>query len=215
MTSTTPQAARGKSIRIEYTGFRNAGDFREFDLAVHNPEGVVRFCFRIALSSFDGRAIRLQDGPDACYQVLLRMLAAGDVLTSQTITLGAHELTLYRDAHTPTPRAASVPRPQPPNPDGSTAAPPRRPAFTPAFRKTAAPPPPPAKLPYDMGQRVQHAVFGQGVTTSVLSDETVVWFDAHGQKTFRTAMLQLDILSPGGVWELGPRNKVRLRTPAN
>jgi hypothetical protein len=42
-----------------------------------------------------------------------------------------------------------------------------------------------------------------------------VWFDTHGQKTFRTAMLQLEVLSAGGVWELGPRNKVRMRAPAN
>ena len=30
-----------------------------------------------------------------------------------------------------------------------------------------------------------------------------------------TAMLQLEILSEGGVWEVGPRNKVRQRTPAS
>ena len=201
----TPLAAVGKSIRIEYTGFRNAGDFREFDLAVHNPEGIVRFCVRIALSAFDGRSVRLQEGPDICYQVLLRMMANGDVLHGQTMTLGDAELGLYRDAHAPATRA-----PRPPSTEPRPA--PVRRAFTPAFRRIETPPAaPPAKLRFDMGQRVQHAVFGAGITTSVLPDQTVVWFDDHGQKTFRTAMLELDILSEAGAWELGPRKKPRQR----
>lgn len=61
------------------------------------------------------------------------------------------------------------------------------------------------------GQRVQHTVFGCGVTTLCTDDRTTIQFDDHGVKTFVTSMLRVEVLSPPGSWVVDRRNKPRPR----
>lgn len=51
------------------------------------------------------------------------------------------------------------------------------------------------------GQRVNHAVFGLGVTAGSTRTHTRVRFDRHGPKTFLTAMLEVKVLSAPRTWQ--------------
>ena len=73
-----PQPSSGRFVRIEYVDFQNVAEHREFRLRAYLPEGSAEFRFRIAVAAFDARRVRLQDGPDVCYQKLLRAVAAGE-----------------------------------------------------------------------------------------------------------------------------------------
>jgi hypothetical protein len=162
--------------------------------------------FRIAISAFGPEGVRLQDGPDVCYQELLRALDAGETPTPDVVTLGEAELSGYLVAHTrPTkPRARTTP------PAWKSSAPKRE------FARPAAPlapVPAPKDTPgaFAEGQRVSHAVFGVGVVVSSSRSQTVVCFDEGGHKAFVTTMVELDVLSPAHTWETMPRGKNRPR----
>jgi hypothetical protein len=58
---------------------------------------------------------------------------------------------------------------------------------------------------FEEGQRVNHAVFGMGVTAATTSARTVVYFDRVGPKSFVTSMLELEVLSAPHTWETSPR----------
>lgn len=90
--------------RIEYLGFRNVEESREYTYAVHSTEGACRFQFRIALAAFARSRVLLQDGPDVCYQQLVRELETGDNVDASTRSIHEGELRAYHDAHTPAPR---------------------------------------------------------------------------------------------------------------
>jgi hypothetical protein len=64
------------------------------------------------------------------------------------------------------------------------------------------------------GQRVHHAVFGDGVISLSRAGRTAVSFDEHGPKTFLTSLLQLEVLSEPHTWETSVRGKNRLRPGA-
>ena len=66
----------------------------------------------------------------------------------------------------------------------------------------------------DEGQRVRHAVFGDGVTTSSGGGHTVIRFDENGPRRFVTSLLELEVLSAPHTWETGPRGKNRPRATA-
>jgi hypothetical protein len=205
---------RPRAVRIEYKGFQSVGDRREYLLILHRsdePEEF-RFSFRVAAFGNGGGNIRLQDAPDLCYQKLLQVAADGTPRSREVIQIEDADLVSYRVAHTPAASRRAAPRPSTTNP--ATPAVPR-PPFVP--RRAAEPPkpvvapPPPA---FDEGQRVRHAVFGDGVTNVSTATHTAVHFDEHGPKTFLTSLLALDVLSGPRVWETGPRGKNRLRTVA-
>jgi hypothetical protein len=192
-------------VRVEYLDFQNVAEYREFRLRVCGPDGSTEFRLRIAIAAFGTGRLRLQDGPDVCYQKLLRVVAAGEAASGQTITVDDGDLASYREAHTqvpkhrtytasPTPTPASLPR-RLPRPAQRLVAPlATNDDVEPAFEE---------------GQRVSHAAFGLGVTTSSSRGHTVVRFDQDGPRTFITSLLKVDVLSPAHTWETGPRGTNR------
>ncbi len=205
--------ALSRFVRVEYVDFKSVDDYREFRFRVSGPEGSNEFRLRIAASAFVAGRVGLQDGPDVCYQKLLRVVADGEMSSAAAITVGDADLVSYREAHTRVPKhRAWTPSSKPPSAVVPTRAP-----KTPYPQRAVAPPAPaPHVTPpaFGEGQRVRHAVMGVGVTVSSSRSHTVVHFDEGGPKTFVTSLLVLDILSPPHVWETGPRGVNRLcKTP--
>jgi hypothetical protein len=191
-------------VRIEYVDFQNVAEHREFRLRAYLPDGSAEFRFRIAIAAFDARRVRLQDGPDVCYQKLLRAVAAGETPSPDVISIDDLELASYREAHTPVPKHRSY------NPSSAPirAVVPRKPPRTPRL-PVASLVTNDAEPALEAGQRVSHAVFGVGVTTSSSGGHTVVRFDQDGPKTFITSMLDVAVLSAPHTWETGPRGDNR------
>lgn len=200
-----PAPVPGHPVRVEYLDFQNLAEHREFRFRVYGRDGSIEFRFRIAIAAFGAGRVRLQDGPDVCYQKLLRSVAAGETAGPDPIAIDDVELASYREAHTKVvkqrPQASPLPAP---------AVVPRRPARTRSSQPPVAPIPSLDTEPaLEAGQRVSHAVFGAGVTTSTSGSHTIVCFDQDGPKTFVTSMLKLEVLSAPHMWETGPRGDNR------
>jgi hypothetical protein len=194
-----------RSVRVEYQGFENVAESREYRLAVLGPAGSSEFRFRIALADFAAGRVLLQDGPDVCYQRLLRALAAGETTPAGFACIDSLELAAYREAHTHVPKRRTI---------GSTfPAPPPAPPHPPSPRTLAAAAIAARASAFAEGQRVRHAGLGLGVTCSSNAVRTVVCFDEHGPRMFATAQLELEALSLPNAWETSPRGKNRLRDP--
>jgi hypothetical protein len=194
--------APDRFARVEYLGFQDVDGHREFRLRLYGSEGSTEFRFGIALAAFGAGRVSLQDGPDVCYQKLLRAVTAGETAISDVITIDDVELASYREAHTRVPKRRSWAPLSPLTPPSL----PRQRARTPSPQPLA--PPPVANEPapgLEEGQRVSHAIFGVGVTISSGVGHTAVCFDAGGTKTFVTSMLEVDVLSAPHTWETGAR----------
>jgi len=191
----------GRLVRVEYLGFQNVAEHREFRLRVFGRHGSTEFRFGIAIAAFGAGRVSLQDGPDVCYQKLLRAVAAGATASSDVITIDDVELASYREAHTHVPKRKSWAPLSPPTPLLL----PREQARTPSPPLVTNDPAPGP----EEGQRVSHAIFGVGVTTSSSEGHTAVCFDKGGTKTFVTSMLEVDVLSAPHTWETGPRGTNR------
>ncbi len=202
----SPPAPR-RSVRVEYLDFQNLAEHREFRLRVYGPDGSTESRFRIPIAAFGAGRVRLQDGPEVCYQKLLRALAAGEAAGPDVITIDDADLASYREAHTPVRKHRSgwTPAP-PPTPALLPPKPPRAPS---PQRSGPAPVTDDPARALEEGQRVRHAIFGVGVTTSSSRGHTVVCFDEGGTKTFITSMLKVDVLSAPHEWETSPRGKNR------
>jgi len=199
------------TVRIEYLGFQSVGEHREYRLSVHGPDAVAEYRFRIPVTAFgSGDRLRLQDGPDVCYQKLQQCLAEaaseGGPEAERVVMIDDADLAGYREAHTHAPKKRTRTPPSTP-----------RPPFVPPVARPRMPlPPAPPVLaekepPFAEGQRVSHATFGAGVTTSSDGGHTVVRFDDDGSKTFVTSMVELTVLSPAHTWETTARGKNRPR----
>jgi hypothetical protein len=200
-----PPPSSGRFVRIEYLGFQNVAEHREFRLRAYGPDGSTECRFRIAVAAFDAGRVRLQDGPDVCYQKLLRAVAAGETASPDVISIDDLDLASYREAHTSVAKHRSINRSSTP----IRAIVPRKPPRTPSPRLPVAPLVKDAEPALEAGQRVSHAVFGVGVTTSSSGGHIVVRFDQDGSKTFITSMLDVAVLSAPHTWETGPQGKNR------
>ncbi len=89
------------SVRIEYLDCQTLPEYREYRLAACGPDGPVESRFRIAMAAFDAGRVRIQDGPDVCYQKLLRSVVAGETASPDVVVIDDVELASYRTAHTP------------------------------------------------------------------------------------------------------------------
>ncbi len=204
---TQPPSPR-QAVRIEYLDYRGEADDREYRLAVHLPEGTAEVRLRIPIAAFAANRVLLQDGPDVCYQRLLRMLSAGEAPSRGVIAVDGAELAAYREAHTPAPRRSVTPKSPPKRaPVARTPVPEKRPKLPVAATLPTAEP----EQAFDEGQRVCHALFGAGVTMASSGGRTSVQFDDHGVRTFLTSMLELEVLSAPHEWQVGPRGKNRRR----
>jgi hypothetical protein len=106
-------AAAPKPLAIQYLGFQNNGGRREYLLQARRGEQVGRYTVWIELASFSKGQALLQDGPDICYQKLLRELGDSEVEGSDGIGVTEADLAAYRAAHT-VPGRKRVPPPPPP-----------------------------------------------------------------------------------------------------
>jgi hypothetical protein len=204
-----------RPLRVEFVDFQNVDEHREYRFQVSRADEPTEVRLRVAIASFVAGGVRLQDGPDVCYQKLVRTLADVEGAIPPVITIDDADLTSYRVAHTPVSKHRSFTPSTTPAPAGPPK-PPRtyaRPPFA-ASRANVAPVVTKAPVPlFGEGQRVRHAVFGDGVTSSSSPGHTVVHFDKDGSKTFVTAQLELDTLSAPHEWETGPRGVNRACRP--
>jgi hypothetical protein len=204
-----------RPLRVEFVDFQNVGEHREYRFQVSRADEPTEVRLRVAINSFVAGGVRLQDGPDVCYQKLLHTLADAEAAIPAVITIDDADLTSYRVAHTPVSKHRSFTPSTTPTPPGPPKAPRTyaRPPFV-AARPSVAPAATKAPVAlFAEGQRVRHAVFGDGVTSSSSAGHTVVHFDKDGSKTFVTAQLELDALSAPHEWETGPRGVNRACRP--
>jgi hypothetical protein len=194
-----------RSVRVEYVDFKNVGPHREYRFRVCGADEATEVRLRVALASFGPGGVRVQDAPDVCYQKLLRFVSGGDAVP-EVISIDDVDLASYREAHTPVTKhrsfnPSSTPSPaRPPKPPRTFVRTPSAPSRNVAPEVTKV-----ARRVFQEGQRVQHAVFGVGVTSSSSEGHTVVHFDKDGSKTFVTSLLEMDALSEPHMWETGPR----------
>lgn len=197
----------GSFVRVEYLGFRDLTDHREFRLRAYGRDGSTEFRFSIAIAAFRAARVALQDGPNVCYQKLLRTITTGEMASPDVITIDEAELTSHREAHTPARKHTSW------TPQSPTTPPPAREVVrTPAPPALASPPAVDEPAPgLAEGQRVRHAIFGDGVTRASNLGHTAVCFDTGGTRTFVTSMLEVDALSAPHTWETSARGVNRPR----
>jgi hypothetical protein len=202
-----PAQPAGRPARIEYLDFRDVEGHREYRFRVYGRDGSGEFRMRVSREAFDARRVRIQDGPDLCYQKLLRAIVAGLTPSTDVMTIEDAEFVAYREEHTVVPKRR--PR-RPADPSTVVEAPAKPQRFqlrTP--RRTAPQPPPPAIVEIEPafreGQRVSHSVFGMGVTTATTSERTVVSFDRDGSRSFVTSMVELEVLSGPHAWKTSAR----------
>jgi hypothetical protein len=202
-----------RAARVEYLDFQDVPGYREYRLAVYGHESPAEFRFRIAVDAFGVGRVRLQDGPDLCYRKLQRMVAAGEAVSLEVVTIDDDELGTYREAHTPVAKHSpwTATSPLPPKPPFQPRTLPRPPAPQMPIAKPVASDPEPR---LGEGQRVHHAVFGIGVVASSSRGHTVVRFDEGGAKSFVSSIVELEVLSAPHTWETGPRGKNRPRVIA-
>jgi hypothetical protein len=204
-----PAPSRGHAVRVEYLDFQDVDEHREYRFAVHGPYGSSEPRMRIANAAFDAHRVLRQDGPDLCYQKLLREIAAGVTEHADVSTIDDVDLLKYRDDHTVVAKhrpytapslatgAAGPRRPPPHRPSRPSTVSPKI-AAVPAVTKDVEP-------VLEEGQRVRHAIFGLGVTTATTSDRTVVSFDRDGPRSFVTSMLEVEVLSAPHTWNTSRR----------
>ena len=196
----------GPFVRAEYFDFQDVAEHREFKLHVYGRDGSTEVRFAIATAAFAAERVSLQDGPDVCYQKLLRMIAAGETASPDVTTIDGVELASYREAHTPVRKHRWSSPLSPPTPPVVTPEPPRRPSPP----RLAPPVVVTDRAPgLQEGQRVSHAIFGAGVTTASSVGHTAVCFDTGGTKMFVTSLLQVDVLSAPHTWETSRRGANR------
>jgi hypothetical protein len=110
-----PPAVR--QLSLEYLGFRNALDRREYVLRARLGTASCHYTVWIANTAFAAGKALLQDGPDICYQKLRRDLIDVELSEGQCVEVTASELQEYRTAHMPPQRRTGftpTPKPSPP-----------------------------------------------------------------------------------------------------
>jgi hypothetical protein len=194
---------RVASVRVEYLGFQNVAEHREFRLRVYGRDGSTEFRFGISIAAFRAGGVSLQDGPDVCYQKVLRGIEAGETASPDVITIDEAELARYREAHKLVKKhRSSAPwsRPAP------SLEPRDQVVRRPSLPRRVAPLVVIDRAPgFEEGQRVHHAIFGAGVTAASSVGRTAVCFDTGGTKMFVTSMLEVDVLSAPHTWETSRR----------
>lgn len=100
------------TLRIQYVGFQNGPETRDYTLTAHTGSGVCRFTVSIALAAFGPGGLKIQDGPDLCYRKLASELESGEAVQGTGFTVGEADIASYREATAAPPpvrRALSVP----------------------------------------------------------------------------------------------------------
>jgi hypothetical protein len=112
-----PPPSSGRFVRVEYLDFQNVAEHREYRFRGYGPDGWAEFRLRIAATAFGAGRVRLQDGPDVCYQKLLGATAAAETPLPDVITIDDADLARYREAHTQVSKRRSFSDSSPPPTD--------------------------------------------------------------------------------------------------
>jgi hypothetical protein len=114
------ESAGSQRIAIQYLGFHDVSDRREYVLSAQRGDQAGRYTLSIALAAFANRQALLQDGPDICYQKLLRELAGAELQGADGIVVTEGDLAAYRESHTP-PKRGRLSLPRTPGPSKAQA----------------------------------------------------------------------------------------------
>jgi hypothetical protein len=110
VTERTGEDAGAKRVAIQYLGFQDVQDRREYELCARRGDQEGRYTVSIKLTAFAKREALMQDGPDICYQKLLHALAAeGELREACGIAVTDGDLTAYRESHALPKRGRSSP----------------------------------------------------------------------------------------------------------
>jgi hypothetical protein len=101
VTDRKDDAAGSIRVAIQYLGFRDVRDRREYTLCAQRGDQEGRYTVSIELAAFANRQALLQDGPDICFQKLLRELADSKLRGACAIAVTPSDLTAYRESHAP------------------------------------------------------------------------------------------------------------------
>ena len=94
------KSAAPKPIAIRYRGFHDVPGRREYVLDAQRGDQTGHYTVWIDRSAFSSRLALLQDGPEICYQKLLRELADVEPQGSHGMAVTETDLASYRAAHT-------------------------------------------------------------------------------------------------------------------
>lgn len=109
MSDRAGDAAASKRIAIEYLGFQDVHDRREYALRARRGDQEGCYTLSIELAAFARRQALLQDGPDICYQKLLHELADAELRAACAIAVTPGDLAAYRESHSVPKRGRSAP----------------------------------------------------------------------------------------------------------
>lgn len=119
--SLSPQAGARSSataLLVQYLGFQDAPGRREYAIGVRRGDQSHRYTLWIERAAFAERRALLQDGPDICYQKLLRELAGSELPAPDAIEVTDGDLAAYRETHAAPVRKGFTPaRPEEPKPE--------------------------------------------------------------------------------------------------
>jgi hypothetical protein len=105
------QPAAARQLALEYLGFGNVEDRREYRFRARRGADLHQFTVFIRHAAFASRQAQLQDGPDICYQKLWRLLLGEQPVESTRVEVTEGELVEYRAARAPVPRGTTGPKP--------------------------------------------------------------------------------------------------------
>lgn len=89
-----------KPVTVRYLGFHDVPGRREYVLDAQRGNQTGRYTLWIEQSAFSSRHALLQDGPEICYQKLLRELSDAELQGSDGMAVTENDLASYREAHT-------------------------------------------------------------------------------------------------------------------
>ena len=94
------------AVVLQYVGFENRGEMREYAFTVRGSGGTsTEYFVTIANEAFVARRVRYQDGPEICSLRLHREFAArADHPPSTRLSVTDAELAEYTKAHAPKPK---------------------------------------------------------------------------------------------------------------
>jgi hypothetical protein len=102
-----------RQLTLEYRGFRNGRDRREYVLCAKLGTASCEYTVWIANAAFAAGQAFFQDGPDICYQKLRRELADRELTDGQSVQVLESDLLEYRTAHLPPQRRGFATKPSP------------------------------------------------------------------------------------------------------
>ena len=91
-----------KPLTVRYLGFHDVPGRREYVLDAQRGNLTDRYTYTlwIELSAFSSHHALLQDGPEICYQKLLRELCDVELQGSDGMPVTENDLASYRETHT-------------------------------------------------------------------------------------------------------------------